>query len=119
MNALHLPDFHRAWVDAGLAAVTAIYINLLTTPAHYRVQVLPQVLKEQVRARYREHIDGFLRARDPHGHVIRQFEAALKFMDEQDLSSQLETFRWYTQRLDQLRGERFDQIFPELGTICR
>jgi radical SAM protein with 4Fe4S-binding SPASM domain len=117
MNALHLPDFHRAWVEAGLVDGQSIFLNLLTSPNHYRVQALPSHLKARVREKFRRHIDDFLPRHEGHRHAAKQFEAALCFMDEQDLSPELETFRDLTRRLDAIRGERFEEVFPELREI--
>ena len=44
-------------------------------------------------------------------------EAALAFLDERDLSSELPVFRDLTARLDALRQESFASVFPELGEL--
>jgi hypothetical protein len=71
-----------------------------------------------VRARYREHIDHFLPAHDSEwGYARGQFEAVLKFMEEQDLSHELASFRRHTLAVDALREERFADVFPELAEL--
>lgn len=117
MNVLHFPDFHRAWIEAGLVGPSDLHINLLTFPAHYRIQVLPPWFKQQVHDRYREHLDflaGFGGAADG---AKRLFASALKFMDELDMRSELPRFRELTEQLDKLRGERFADVFPELARV--
>ncbi len=39
-NALHLPDFHREWVEKGYVRPNAIAFCMLATPEIYRMQVL-------------------------------------------------------------------------------
>jgi hypothetical protein len=120
MNSLHLPDFHKRWVEEGLIPIDGININLLTFPAYFRLQVLPQSLKEKVVEKYRRHITDFIKPFGEKGlEPAKHFQSAVDFILSQDLSSELKTFRDQTKKLDLLRGEDFAKTFPELKTLVQ
>ena len=113
-NALHLPDFHREWVEKGYIDRNAFGLNMLGDPAMYRVEVLPAALKERVLESYRRHRESFL---DAGGAAARDFAAAQRFMEEKDCSELLPDFVAMTRRLDHLRGEDCREVFPELAEL--
>ena len=112
-NALHLPDFHREWAEKGLVSRDAFTLNVLMAPEIYRIQVLPQALKERVLEAYRRHRESFLDADgEPNG-----YPAAERFLVAEDRSDLLPGFVAMTRRLDQLRGEDCREVFPELAEL--
>ena len=113
-NALHLPDFHREWVEKGFVDRDAFALNALVTPEMYRTQVLPAALKQQVLESYRRHQESFL---DADGAVARDFAAAAHFMQAEDYSDLVPGFVAMTRRLDELRGEDCREVFPELAGL--
>lgn len=117
MNSLHLPEFHRAWVEEGRIRPEAIYLNPLHSPGCYSLQMLPKALKARVAERYEAHARDFLEplgAREAAG----AFRGAAAFMDAADLSGLLPEFRRRTSELDRVRGERFADVFPELAELA-
>ena len=48
MNALHLPDFHRAWVDRGLIRAQDLNVNILQDPTHLRIDIAPIKYKQRI-----------------------------------------------------------------------
>ena len=56
-NALHVMDFHRDWVERGLIKAQDWNINILQGPDRDRIDVLPEVYKEQVREKILTHIE--------------------------------------------------------------
>ena len=113
-NALHLPDFHREWVEKGYVDRNAFVLNRLESPPRYRAQVLPSALKQRVLESYRRHQESFLDAGRPAAH---DFMAAARFMEAQDHSGLLPDFVAMTRRLDELRGEDCREVFPELAAL--
>jgi len=113
-NALHLPDFHREWVEKGYVDRNEFKLNMLGDPAMYRMEVLPAALKERVLESYRRHRESFL---DADGAAARDFAAAQRFLEEKDCSELLPDFVAMTRRLDQLRGEDCRKVFPELAGL--
>ena len=56
MNVLHVPDFHRAWVERGLLKPQDLNVNILQSPEWYRADCLPEDIKQQATAKLEEHI---------------------------------------------------------------
>ena len=66
LNALHMPDFHRSWVEQGLVDAEHWIVNTLTNRQYLKVTTAPEYLKDQIREKYQKHIE-WLRPRDPYG----------------------------------------------------
>jgi len=116
MNAWHLPDFHREWVDKGLIGARDFNINNLTNPDHYRIDILPTELKQQIEKKYLHHME-WLNPLDDLRRAYNGFQSAINFMNAKDNSNYLDKFRAKTQQLDLIRGERMCDILPELSDI--
>ena len=113
-NALHLPDFHREWVEKGYVERNAFALNMLVAPEIYRMQALPAELKERALEAYRRHQEAFLDADDL---AARDFAAAAASLQAQDCSDLLPEFVTMTRRLDRLRGDDCREVFPELAGL--
>lgn len=116
MNALHLPEFHRAWVDAGLIKPQDFNINILQDPEHYRIDVFPFQYKVDVQEAYLDHIS-WLEPQDHLNRATTGFRSAIHFMMETDRSELLPKFWQKTDQLDKIRGENILNTIPELGNI--
>ena len=118
MNVLHLPDFHREWLEKGYLKPQDFYINILQEPAEYCVQILPGHLKRRVLDRYEEHI-AFLAQRygDAAAAAAEQFRGAAKFLMAGDLGHLLNKFQRRTRGLDRARDGRFVDVFPEMAEL--
>lgn len=110
LNVLHLPDFHREWVEAGLVDLDAIYLNLLERPDFYNVKVLPEDLRVWVRERYAAH-GQWLAVRGAAKRTVGRFEEVVAFMDAGDLSRKLGAFKNECARLDAMREEDVLGVF--------
>jgi organic radical activating enzyme len=116
MNALHLPDFHRDWVEQGLIRAQDLNINILQDPQHYRIDIAPAEYKGLLLARYREHIE-WLRGQDSLQRATVGFESAITYMNATDNTQLLDTFWRKTHELDGIRNERILDIIPELSAL--
>ena len=116
MNALHLPDFHREWVSAGLIKPQDLNVNILQDPAHFRIDIAPQEYKQKLEAKYREHIN-WLRDQDPLGRATQGFESAITFMNSTDNTHLIDTFWRKTHELDAIRNENIVTVIPELAAL--
>ena len=122
MNALHLPDFHRECVESGFVALRGMQITFLRTPEEYQARVLPRHLKLLALEKYQEHIERFIRPRDPldrfHPRSMeRRFKAAGAFLKTASAPHELAAFKARTRELDLLRGENLAEVFPELADL--
>ena len=113
MNALHLPDFHREWVERGLLRPQDLNVNILQDPAHYRIDIATPAFKQQIQQRYHAHLE-WLQPLDPLNRATVGFKSALEFMMATDNSLLLPTFWQHTHQLDQLRCENILETIPEM-----
>lgn len=116
MNAKHLPDFHKLWVDMRLIRPQDFNVNILQDPPHYRIDVLTAQYKEEVKALYEEHI-AWLEPQDNLKRATTGFRSAVHFMMENDKSHLLPKFWEKAEQLDQIRGECITDVLPELEAL--
>lgn len=116
MNVWQLPEFHRAWVEKGFLKHQDLNVNILQDPAYFRIDVLPESAKEELKAKYEQHIE-WLR---PHDHLNRAtvgFESAINYMLADDKTDLIPKFWHRTEQLDKIRSEDILSIIPELRCI--
>jgi hypothetical protein len=116
MNALHLPDFHRDWVERGFIKPQDLNVNILQDPAHYRIDIAGPELKQQITEKYQKHIE-WLRPQDHLNRATVGFESALNYLDANDNSHLQLQFIQRTQQLDAIRKENILDVIPELETM--
>lgn len=116
LNAWHLPDFHRSWVDQGLIRAQDCNVNILQDPAWYRLDIAPMKYKQRLRIKFEEHID-WLRSRDPLQRATVGFESAVNFMMALDNMHLLDKFWDKTRELDNIRQQRLLSVLPELEAL--
>lgn len=115
-NSLHLPDFHRAWIEGGFIDAGQWQLSCLQEPVWLRLDVLPPVLKTQVTDKYLNHIE-WLKEQGAPAEVTDAYQGAIAFMNRFDRSSELAKFVSWSNRLDALRNENMLSIFPELKPL--
>ena len=116
MNAWHLPDFHRVWVDKKLIKPQDLNVNVLQDPMHYRVDIAPMKFKQRLRIKFEEHLD-WLRPQDKLNRATQGFESAINFMMATDNTQLIDKFWYKTHELDSIRNERCLDIMPELTAL--
>jgi sulfatase maturation enzyme AslB (radical SAM superfamily) len=116
MNAWHLPDFHRDWVEKGLIRPQDLNVNILQDPAFYRIDIAPMKYKQRIRIKFEEHLE-WLRPRDHLRRATTGFESAIKYMMAIDNSHLMDQFWKKTQQLDDIRREDIIAVLPELSVL--
>ena len=116
MNARHLPEFHREWVELGLIKPQDLNVNVLQDPPYYRIDIATPEYKAELTALYREHIE-WLRGQDPLGRATQGFESAINFMNAIDNSDLIPKFWEKTNQLDEIRKESWSTAIPELAAL--
>jgi sulfatase maturation enzyme AslB (radical SAM superfamily) len=116
MNALHLPKFHRSWVDHGYIRPQDLNVNILQDPTHYRIDIAPMKYKQRIRMDYEEHLE-WLRPLDPLERATVGFESAINYMMATDNTQLLDTFWHKTHELDSIRNECILDVIPELAEL--
>jgi hypothetical protein len=110
-NALHISDFHRNWAERGFLKPADWNINILQGPERDRVDVLPQIFKDQIKEKIEEHINWL----EPQDHLKRAtsgYQGIINFMQD-DKSHLLSEFFRVNDLSDRYRNERFIKVFPE------
>lgn len=116
LNSHHIIDFHKDWVSKGLLKPQDLNVNILQSPEYYRIDVLPQDMKQKLVKKYKEHIEWL----EPQDHLTRAtngFKSAVDFMMAKDNSDLLQNFRDYTNKFDLFRNENTYADFPELEQL--
>lgn len=116
MNALHLPDFHRDWVEKGLIRPKDLNVNILQDPAYYRIDIAPSHYKQQIKEKFEKHIE-WLKGIDEYQRATQGFESAINFMMATDNTSLIPQFWTKTKQLDEIRRENLLDVLPELAAL--
>jgi len=116
MNAWHLPEFHRDWVEQGLIRAQDLNVNILQDPAHYRIDIAPAEYKARLEGRFRDHIL-WLQGQDPLHRATQGFESAISFMNATDNTNLIDIFWRKTHELDTIRKEQCLDVLPELTAL--
>ena len=117
MNAMHLPDFHREWVDAGLIRPQDLNVNILQDPPFYRIDIAPQAYKAELTQKYYQHLEWLKSVGDPLGRATQGFESAITFLNATDNTQLLDSFWRKTHELDDIRTESWSRALPELKAL--
>lgn len=117
LNAQHLPEFHRSWVEQGLIRAQDLNVNILQDPPYYRIDIAGPVLKQRLTDQYREHIEWIATQGDHLGRATQGFESAINFLNAQDRSDLIPEFWAKTQQLDAIRNEQIMDVIPEINYL--
>ena len=115
-NALHLPDFHREWVDKGLLHPQDLNVNLLQDPQWLRADMATPNYKKKIIEKYQKHLE-WLKPLDPLQRATQGFESAIRFINSEDRSDLLPEFWKRMAKLDELRKENLLESIPELNEL--
>ena len=116
MNAMHLPDFHRDWVEKGLLKPQDLNVNILQDPVHFRIDIATAEYKQQIKQKFEQHIE-WLRPQDQLSRATVGFESAVNFMMQTDNTHLIDTFWRKTHELDTIRKENILNVIPELRAL--
>jgi hypothetical protein len=116
INALHIPDFHRNWVDQGLLKPQDFNFNLLQFPYAQRIDLLPESYKQKVKEKYEKHLE-WLRPLDHLTRATKGYESGVDYMMRRDNSKDIQQFKDTMAKLDSIRGEHMLEVFPELAGL--
>ena len=116
VNALHITDFHRNWVEQGLIKHGDFNFNLLQYPNWQRFDILPRFYKDKVVKKYQEHIE-WLKPHDTLTRAVKGYESAIDYINRTDNSRLWETWAKKTKLYDKIRSENTLDVFPELKEV--
>lgn len=113
MNAWHISDFHRNWVDRGFLKPQDLNINILQDPEYYRIDTFSAKFKEEIKSKWQEHLE-WLRPQDKLNRATIGFESAINFMMANDKFHLQSKFWDRTAKIDKIRNEDILSFIPEL-----
>ena len=137
LNIKHLADFAKWKITQNFKKVNLentiggiqagggiVNMHLLYIPTFLSIRLLPSADKEEVRksfaelatwlyTNYRQDKDFW--KQNPYG--WKRWQAVLDFMDAEDHTDQLPSFKEYIKTLEALRGTNFKSTFPELAHL--
>lgn len=120
MNVLHLPDFHREWLELGLLSdPTYFRINNLIDPDFFSTRVLPQKYKDEVTEKWQNHF-AWLESQSfdlTKNEWISSATGILDSMNKEDKSPLLKTTLIELERWDVIRNEQWWDAMPELAFL--
>jgi MoaA/NifB/PqqE/SkfB family radical SAM enzyme len=117
INALHIPDFHKSWVEQGLIKPEDFNINILFWPDYLRADSAPKYLKDSIKEKYHKHLE-WLRPKDPVGRATYGFESMINLIEGGKDFDPIDFWNNITP-LDQYYGVNLLEVFPELSDLPR
>ena len=116
MNSYNIVDFHKEWVEEGLITPQDWNVNILQDPQYYRLDVLPDEMKQEVIELYEKHIE-WLEPQDHLSRATQGFKSAINYMKNTDNSKLIPELVRRIRNLDRWRNESFFETFPELKRL--
>jgi MoaA/NifB/PqqE/SkfB family radical SAM enzyme len=117
INALHVPDFHRNWVEQKLIKPYEFNINTLQFPKWLSVDTAPQYLRDKIIDKYNTHLD-WLRPLDKEGNATLGFESVLMQLNKK-VAFDPSLFWQNIKPLDKFYKTNLLDTFPELVDLPR
>lgn len=114
-NSLNIIDLHKEWIELKLIKPNDIFLNELSGPYYYSLTNIPVWKKDQIRDAYLKHIDWLRQLSEDTSMAISEFQNAIKFMYNENLSQSFDfnKFYYFTSNYDALRNEDFFKTFTE------
>jgi len=122
LNTTAAIDLHRFMIEDKLFKRSdgknfGFYLNILDEPLWLRTTVLPADVKIEVTEKIKKHIEWFSETQD-HDYnydiYVVHWNNAITFMNSKDETSLIRKFYLETTLLDNIRNEKFEEVFPEL-----
>jgi len=114
-NIERLVEIHEYLLQKEIINLHSFHFNTLLTPAYYRTQVLPEKLKEEVKAKLELYIQKTIKTFGKDAHEFcEQIENQIKFMFQDDKSRYIPFFLKRTKQLDKLRNRSFESVHGNL-----
>jgi hypothetical protein len=115
VNALHVMDFHKDWVEKNLIKPHQFIPKVLDTPTVFSLHQVPTRLKEKILIKLNAHIK-WLTLLDTTEKSISGFKAIAHSL-ESNIDFDSSGFWEKINVIDRLRNERLISVFPELDCL--
>ena len=117
MFSVHsLYEFHRSWVEEGLLDIDNIRVNILTHPRYFSITILPEEYKHRLKGLYSVYIN-WLEQAGANKQTINAINGIIDYMISEDHTNLIADFKKEIETIDNIRNEKFIEIYPELACI--
>ena len=120
-NLLSIAEMHQTLVAENYVRPEDVVPSLLVYPQEFNIQILPSELKDLARNRIENHLEwlGEQTVSDAKKmkYVLRQYWNILTYLNHAGNEKARLNFPSKIQRLDALREEKFEEVFPELAGL--
>lgn len=130
LNMYYIPDFIKWKLQQNYKKINPwplgagmINYHFVYHPAHLNVKVFPKWMKQKVREKYEAFYPWLLKNyRNDEDFInnsygIKRLQGMVSFMESEDWSQRMPQFVEYIQRMDKIRGTRFEKTFPEMAGL--
>jgi hypothetical protein len=119
LNCYEAIDLHRYMCENKLFDKFGFYLNTLHDPPYLRTSILPEDVKLEVTEKIKSHIAWLTETQEhdfSYHAAVNHWENAIIMMNSQPSDKELlEKFLYETSLLDNIRNEKFSEVFPELN----
>lgn len=119
VNVYNMIEFNREWVESGLVDIHAFNVNLLFTPEMYALTSIPTWKKKKIEVLINEQIE-WLVERNVAPFALSKYKDLITYMYSIDSGEEFlhkDNFIKMTNKIDELRGENFWEVYPEHSDI--
>jgi len=127
LNAEAAIDLHRYMCDSDVFTKHngenfSFYLNVLTDPQYLRTTILPKDFKESATHKIKQHMRWLSQTQVKnfdYDSYMGHWQDAITLMNSKDETNLIKEFYEHTRQLDEIRNERFEDIFPELHEVLK
>jgi hypothetical protein len=117
MNVFTITEMHRYFIENELITdINKILFNILYTPQHWSVKILPTNIKQEAKNKILKHMI-WMEDNGASQLAIEQFNNLANYLDEgfdsETEKREIGNFVYRTNQLDAIRNESFPDTFPE------
>jgi radical SAM protein with 4Fe4S-binding SPASM domain len=116
-NAWHISDFHLDWVERGLVEASRIRPIVLSFSQDMSTKVMPAKFKQRVATKLIHNLSRIEKIHGPCEVLRKDYQSIVEFMNSEDHCFMLENFKRNNDRIDSVRNESLQTVFPELDFI--
>lgn len=122
-NLLSISEMHRTLVEVNYVRPEDVVPTLLVYPQEFNIQILSSELKDTARIRIEDHLEwlGKQEVIDAKKmkYVLRQYWNILTYLNHAGNEKARLNFPLKIKKLDALREESFETVFPELASLVK
>jgi hypothetical protein len=129
VNSFNMFDFHKEWVEQGLVEVDHIILNILDGPMQYSLKNIPDFKKQKIQKEFEDYI-AWLKSMNAKDTTVSKIENAIAYMwsevgaltkkgsiKKNNVDHAMRVFSGLTKKLDEIRNQKFIDVFPEHADI--